>query len=226
MHPRNAAFTLIELLIVVAIIAILAAIAVPNFLEAQVRSKVSRAKSDMRSVAVALESYAVDANQYPPHIVPGHPNADPLSLVPFIPFIDRLRPLTTPVAYLTSILEDPFAKASVDRDPGAASWGYRIPATAAGVLTRPYPFDYASRGAWERLYGVAGTTIWITAAKLFSSYPDSIEWAMRSIGPDLVGTVLGSDNPPVYVYDPTNGTLSQGDIYFSGPGVGIDSGRK
>ncbi len=50
-------FTLIEILIVVAIIAILAAIAVPNFLEAQVRSKVSRTKSDMRSVATALESY-------------------------------------------------------------------------------------------------------------------------------------------------------------------------
>jgi len=59
------AFTLIELLIVVAIIAILAAIAVPNFLEAQTRSKVSRTASDMRSVAVAVEAYRVDNNDYP-----------------------------------------------------------------------------------------------------------------------------------------------------------------
>jgi prepilin-type N-terminal cleavage/methylation domain-containing protein len=61
------AFTLIELLIVVAIIAILAAIAVPNFLEAQTRAKVSRVLSDQRTYATALETYMIDNSSYPLH---------------------------------------------------------------------------------------------------------------------------------------------------------------
>jgi len=63
---RRHAFTLLDRLIVVAIIAILAAIAVPNFLEAQTRAKVSRVQSDLRSVATALEAYRIDSNRYPP----------------------------------------------------------------------------------------------------------------------------------------------------------------
>ena len=59
------AFTLIELLFVVAVIAVLAAIAVPNFLEAQVRSKVSRTKADQAVITAALRAYSADFDAYP-----------------------------------------------------------------------------------------------------------------------------------------------------------------
>src|SRR5262245_37615612 len=65
-NESRSAFTLIELLIVVAIIAILAAIAVPNLLEAQTRAKVSRTKSDLRTVGQAIRAYEGDNNGRPP----------------------------------------------------------------------------------------------------------------------------------------------------------------
>jgi hypothetical protein len=44
---------------------------VPNFLEAQTRAKVSRAKSDLRSLATAITAYMVDWNR--PPLSSGHP---------------------------------------------------------------------------------------------------------------------------------------------------------
>ena len=66
MLKRNSkGFTLIELLIVVAIIGIIAAIAIPNLLNAIDRGKQKRTMADIRSIGTAIESYAVDNNQYP-----------------------------------------------------------------------------------------------------------------------------------------------------------------
>jgi general secretion pathway protein G len=58
-------FTLIELLIVVAIIGIIAAIAIPNLMNAVDKSKQKRTMSDLRSIASAVEAYAVDVAVYP-----------------------------------------------------------------------------------------------------------------------------------------------------------------
>lgn len=54
-------FTLVELLVVVVIIGILAAIALPNFIGAQGKAKTAAVKGNMRTVQIASESYATDA---------------------------------------------------------------------------------------------------------------------------------------------------------------------
>lgn len=65
MTDQRAAFTLIELLIVVAIVAILAVIAVPNFLMAQRRARQAQCTSNLKAIAVALQTYKIDHSKYP-----------------------------------------------------------------------------------------------------------------------------------------------------------------
>lgn len=57
-------FTLIELMIVVAIIGILAAIAIPNFLKFQAKSKQSEAKTNLKGIYTAETGYFGENNQY------------------------------------------------------------------------------------------------------------------------------------------------------------------
>jgi type IV pilus assembly protein PilA len=64
MTKKNEGFTLIELMIVIAIIGILAAIAIPQFSAYRVRSYNSAAKADLRNMATAQEAYFVDNNTY------------------------------------------------------------------------------------------------------------------------------------------------------------------
>ncbi len=63
LNTRRGGFTLVEIMIVVAIIALLAAIAVPNFLRARKRSQATRILEDLRIIDSAIDQYAIEANK-------------------------------------------------------------------------------------------------------------------------------------------------------------------
>ena len=63
LNNRRGGFTLVEIMIVVAIIALLAAIAVPNFLRARKRSQATRILEDLRIVDSAIDQYAIENNK-------------------------------------------------------------------------------------------------------------------------------------------------------------------
>lgn len=83
--------------IMLIMIPILAAIAIPNFFQAQTRAKVSRTKAELHTCAVALETYYIDNNAYP------QPDYD-TQHQPVLPHI-----LTTPISYLTALPCDIFS---------------------------------------------------------------------------------------------------------------------
>ncbi len=147
-------FTLIELLIVVAIIGILAAIAVPNFLNAQLRAKIAKVESELKSLDTALESYRMDNNMYPVwHTFEGV-NKHPVSA--------RLNPLTTPISYIASVPQDPFLE---------KIHGVRLVEDQHAAYDT---YDYVD--AWTAYNTLGNST-------LNASYRCS-EWRLASAGPD------------------------------------------
>jgi prepilin-type N-terminal cleavage/methylation domain-containing protein len=194
------AFTLIELLIVVLIIAILAAIAVPNFLEAQTRAKVARVKADMRSCTTAIETYYVDNNSY----MPGY-QVPP----PGVPY--GLWALSTPIQYITQgKVKDPFFPNTESMDVGFLMWD---------LVDPNHVFIERSGGG-------------------LTSDENGVYWILMSRGPNMTSG-FSSDDPEYdirerwkfaetdlgqfvdTVYDPTNGTVSDGNIFrVGGSGFG------
>lgn len=212
---RQRAFTLIELLIVVAIIAILAAIAVPNFLEAQIRAKISRAKSDMRTLALACESYRIDDGKYP--IMPFFPSGPRPGICNAHKWAweyGQWNILSTPIAYISSPPKDALFKKANEQ------WAIWLDFYRTWNLVNQANVALAGSAPWGAPstvnYARNGGTILIA-----------------SVGPDCVedisdGTAIGTAGRGVggmCQYDPSNGTISWGDIYY-GMGVGFDVSAK
>jgi general secretion pathway protein G len=198
-------FTLIELLIVVSIIAILSAIAVPNFLEAQTRSKVARTQSDQRTLATALETYYVDTNRFPlrtkvprSQIQLGWPDTDNRAY--------EMRWFTTPISYLTSLPVDIFDRKVDSPDNVIDYYDPLIVAQLSGEVKNPL----AGGEGYDTYFNQGKSPIFTNG------------WMLFSVGPDGIfgtGVNRGGNYPerPTDItwdqeYDPTNGTVSEGSV--------------
>jgi len=205
-------FTLIELLTVVAIVLILVAIALPSFLESLVRSKVTRALSELRSLEVAVQSYVNDYSEYPTSADEmGRPIQPypPQGLGPEV-FETRLSSaLTTPVVYIAAIPFDPFASDRSDPDDPRAFEG---PTYHYGSLA------YASAND-----GPPGAAKFEEFARMLGGSTESVKFYVASHGPDYDhdDDENPADRHAAAPYNPTNGGGSSGDIVLLGPGHGF-----
>jgi type II secretion system protein G len=204
--PGARAFTLIELLIVVAIIAILAAIAVPNFLEAQTRAKVTRCMADMRAIGNAIETYFVDNGKPPQDEQPDawRSSAEYLSV------------LSTPICYIASLPPDPFATLGIISGSGEnASHG---------------TYNYHGYGPED---ATSNPDAWWCIERTIQK---GFRWSLATVGPsrtycsptaswtnmipwNILAVIPGDpQNTYLYLYDATNGTKSRGYVMYTNKG--------
>jgi prepilin-type N-terminal cleavage/methylation domain-containing protein len=125
LNRKHAGFTLVEIMIVVAIIALLAAIAVPGFLRARKRSQAAKILNDLRMIDAAVDQYAIETNRS---------TGNTVAVTDWTQYVKKGTAL-----YNTgnSLLGSAYGAQTVDTIP-------RVPTTDYDVLS-----DVASTGFWS-----------------------------------------------------------------------------
>ncbi|WP_309629064.1 type II secretion system major pseudopilin GspG [Brevundimonas sp.] len=111
LDTRRAGLTLVEMIVVLAIIAVVAVLIVPNVIGRPDEARVTVAKTDLKTIATALRMYRLDNGDYPTTqqglaALAGRPTSPP-------------EPRAYPAEpYLTEVPTDPWGKAYIYRSPG------------------------------------------------------------------------------------------------------------
>lgn len=117
-------FTLIELMVVIVIIGILVAIALPNFLAAQTRAKRASVKSNAKTLQTTVETYNIDFGSYP----------------------NSINAITTSLAYKE--LKNPFTgfKGLADETNGRGAWRTNDDGAVGAAILSTYADITRSKG--------------------------------------------------------------------------------
>lgn len=205
----------------VAPVAVLAAIAVPNFLEAQTRAKVARVQSDTRSLATAIEAFNIDMNKYPPS------SPDPAQNLFGAAAVQRTPALKQVSTFQLMTLKE----LGMSGTPGVPNVGVAAPGNEPLFMPLTSPVAYIT---------AIPSDVFAPAEKTpfcYYSTPDN-KYLLWSAGPDQQYDVTTEDLTRIFAasapdprqaltagvgasgraftFDSTNGTTSVGDVWRLG----------